>query len=50
MIAKFVSLEFELFPKPSDSDFLRIHQHYSFDLMDTKKIKIFRVLKPNLTN
>ncbi|MBT8370114.1 MAG: hypothetical protein KJO34_04065, partial [Deltaproteobacteria bacterium] len=26
--AKFVRLEFELFPKPSGSDFLRIHQFY----------------------
>jgi hypothetical protein len=27
MIAKFARLEFELFTKPSTSDFLRVHQY-----------------------
>ena len=31
MITKFARLEFELFTKPSKSDFLRVHQCYSSD-------------------
>jgi len=31
MITKFARLEFELFTKPSKSDFLRVHQHYKKD-------------------
>jgi len=41
MITKFARLEFELFTKPSKSDFLRIHQTY-VDAEPSEPYKIIR--------
>jgi len=48
MIAKFVRLEFELFPKPSDSDFLRIHQNCFYKLF--LLYKFFAALRETFFN
>ncbi|RLC33818.1 MAG: hypothetical protein DRH32_00225, partial [Deltaproteobacteria bacterium] len=50
MIAKFARLEFELFTRPSKSDFLRVYQNYRFQEPDSKPVQNDYFFLPGVRN